>query len=273
MVIQKTEDSQSYSASSPDELALVNGAKYLGYELLERSEENVVQLSENGFNKTYSVKRIIEFNSDRKMMTVVVSDGTNYLLLSKGADSKILSRLAKTEENEKAKLFCTDKLEEYATNGLRTLVLAQKKIMKKEFFEYEEKLRCFKMKGDEGKKQIEELNDTLEGNLNFVGATGIEDMLQNDLKATLNKFLSLKIKFWMLTGDHPTTAVNIANSCGVIDSSFSLIELTKLSELEEKLKTVKQRVSFEKCCLVITGEVISFLSLKSNSTNLELVNV
>jgi magnesium-transporting ATPase (P-type) len=84
-------------ASSPDEEALVEGAAYLGYRLLSRTTEQV-KVSVHGQEHTFDVLATLEFNSDRKRMSIIVRTPEDKLLLMcKGADSIILGRLAKNE--------------------------------------------------------------------------------------------------------------------------------------------------------------------------------
>ena len=81
-----------YNASSPDELALVNGMRHFGFEFRDRDEDNNIVISVKKTQETlqYRVLHILEFNSDRKRISVIVktSDG-RILLVCKGADSII----------------------------------------------------------------------------------------------------------------------------------------------------------------------------------------
>eukprot|EP00879_Flechtneria_rotunda_P010264 GHRR01010730.1.p2 GENE.GHRR01010730.1~~GHRR01010730.1.p2 ORF type:complete len:136 (+),score=40.53 GHRR01010730.1:679-1086(+) len=84
-------------ASSPDEEALVQGAAYLGYKLLSRTTEQV-KVDVHGAVYTFDVLAALEFNSDRKRMSIIVRTPENKLMLMcKGADSMILARLAPGE--------------------------------------------------------------------------------------------------------------------------------------------------------------------------------
>ena len=44
VIVEEKNGENIYNASSPDELALVNGAKYFGYEFLGRDEDNNIRL-------------------------------------------------------------------------------------------------------------------------------------------------------------------------------------------------------------------------------------
>ena len=66
---------RGYSASSPDELALVNAAKFMGYEFIGReNRDNSVTISINGKKETWFLLQVIDFTSARKRMTSVFRD-------------------------------------------------------------------------------------------------------------------------------------------------------------------------------------------------------
>ncbi|KAL8403728.1 hypothetical protein RB594_008833 [Gaeumannomyces avenae] len=87
-----------FQAASPDELALVNAARELGYVIVDRDSENIKLNREGADDKVrtevYGILDVIEFTSDRKRMTIILRTPDNkILLLSKGADSALLPRL------------------------------------------------------------------------------------------------------------------------------------------------------------------------------------
>lgn len=97
-------DHLAYNASSPDELALVNAAKYFGYYFKGRDDENnmVVELRgvEDDFGmgsntKHFQLLTVIEFTSTRKRMTVIVrsQQDSTIRVMCKGADSIVLPLL------------------------------------------------------------------------------------------------------------------------------------------------------------------------------------
>ena len=65
VVAEMKEGQIQYNASSPDELALVNAAKYFGYYFKGRDDENNIELSVNGKTQVYQLLNVIEFSSDR----------------------------------------------------------------------------------------------------------------------------------------------------------------------------------------------------------------
>lgn len=60
----------NYQAASPDEGALVNAARNFGFAFLARTQ-NTITVSELGTERTYSVLAILDFNSDRKRMSII----------------------------------------------------------------------------------------------------------------------------------------------------------------------------------------------------------
>ena len=121
----------AYNASSPDELALVNGARHLGFFFRERDEDNnMVCETWDGVRK-YRLLNLIEFDSTRKRMTVVVRTPENKILvICKGADSIIEKRLRSGQAHLKR---TQGFLDAYAKEGLRTLLIASKEISEQEY--------------------------------------------------------------------------------------------------------------------------------------------
>jgi magnesium-transporting ATPase (P-type) len=83
-----------YNGPSPDEVALVEYASYMGFDCVN-SEKDSIEMINNNKMTTYEVYRRMDFNSDRKRMSVLLLDplDNQYKLLIKGADSIIKSRL------------------------------------------------------------------------------------------------------------------------------------------------------------------------------------
>ena len=56
----------------------------------------------------------------------------------------------------------------------------------------------------------------VESDLTLLGATAVEDLLQEDVKEDIQDFQNAGIKTWMLTGDNGETARQIGMSCGIL---------------------------------------------------------
>lgn len=60
----------------------------------------------------------------------------------------------------------------------------------------------------------------------LLGATAVEDKLQEDVPETLADFLKANINVWMLTGDKLETAENIARSCNLVQPDMKVFYVT-----------------------------------------------
>ena len=84
---------------------------------------------------------------------------------------------------------------------------------------------------------IEEVAAELEQDLVLVGATAIEDKLQDGVPETIANLLRASIKVWVLTGDKQETAINIGHSCRLLSKDVPLIALNTLD-----LASTKQEI-------------------------------
>src|SRR5271155_1041043 len=100
-----------YRAASPDELALVDAARDLGYIVIDRQVGTVTLkthpngMGEEPVTEVYTILDVIEFSSARKRMSIILKfpDG-RICLFCKGADSIIMERLRLSElAHKKAK--------------------------------------------------------------------------------------------------------------------------------------------------------------------------
>jgi len=95
VMVEHENGKSSYSASSPDELALVNFAKFCGYEFKGTDEHNIMTVQARNKTVSYRLLNVFEFSSDRKRMSVIVEDENGKIYLyCKGADSIIFERLS-----------------------------------------------------------------------------------------------------------------------------------------------------------------------------------
>ena len=61
----------NYLASSPDELSLLNGAKFMGVTLVKQNL-NEIHVQIKGKTRVFKILHKVEFSSERKRMTTVV---------------------------------------------------------------------------------------------------------------------------------------------------------------------------------------------------------
>ena len=261
-----------YNASSPDELALVNYAKYCGYEFQGKDEENYMSVRmPDGHIRKFELLHVLEFNSTRKRMSVIIKDPiTNeLLLLTKGADSMLHPRLKNQESDLVDKTF--SHLEEYANIGLRTLVLAQKVLQPQE---YESWLKLYIEASSAIKDRevgVMSLQEDIEKGLELIAATAIEDKLQDQVGITIKSLKKAGINIWVLTGDKLETAINIGYSCKLLSDDQEKIIIDGQEEVEIdqniqdgfKILANRPKDPPENFCLIITGDALKH-AIKDN---------
>jgi phospholipid-translocating ATPase len=159
--------------------------------------------------RVYRLLNVLEFNSTRKRMSVIVRDDDGkLLLLSKGADNVMFERLAKNGRQFEAKT--QEHVNQYADAGLRTLVLAYREVDENEYIEFNKSFNEAKASVSEDREAlIDEITDKMERDLILLGATAVEDKLQNGVPECIDKLAQAGIKIWVLTGDKMETAINI----------------------------------------------------------------
>lgn len=103
----------------------------------------------------------------------------------------------------------------------------------------------------------------MEKDLILLGATGIEDKLQDQVVQTLHKAQQAGITTWMLTGDKKETALNMALASGMVKSAQRQIDLCEVLDRNSLFTLVKEihdhpmDWSFPESYLVIDGKAVS----------------
>ncbi|XP_057447952.1 putative phospholipid-transporting ATPase 9 isoform X2 [Lotus japonicus] len=211
----------TYEAESPDEAAFVIAAREIGFEFYKRTQTSLSMyeldpVSGEKVERTYKLLHVLEFNSSRKRMSVIVKDEEGrIMLLCKGADSVMFERLAKDGREFEEKT--TEHVNEYADAGLRTLILAYRELDEELYNEFDSKFSQAKNSVTEDRETlIEEASDKIERNLILLGATAVEDKLQNGVPECIDKLAQAGIKIWVLTGDKMETAINVGFACSLL---------------------------------------------------------
>uniref|UniRef100_A0A8C3XZ95 Phospholipid-transporting ATPase n=1 Tax=Catharus ustulatus TaxID=91951 RepID=A0A8C3XZ95_CATUS len=237
-----------YEAESPDEAALVHAARAYKCVLQSRTPDQVtVDLAGLG-SLTFQLLHILPFDSLRKRMSVVVRHpiSNKVVVYTKGADSVMMDLLRTASEvhtnnseiEVKIKERTQQHLDDYARRGLRTLCIAKKVMSDAEYAEWLNHRFLAETSIDNREDLLLESAMRLETKLTLLGATGIEDRLQEGVPDTIQALRKAGIKIWMLTGDKRETAVNIAYAC-------------KLLEPEDRIFTLKSQ-SRDACALVMS---------------------
>ncbi|NXK95009.1 AT8B3 ATPase, partial [Formicarius rufipectus] len=226
VMVEERGDQLVYQAASPDEEALVGAARSLGYVFVARTQDTIT-ISELGRTRTYQVLAMLDFNSDRKRMSVLVRDPQGTIrLYTKGADSVVLERLRCRGRREAV----TERaLDLFAEETLRTLCLASKEVSEAEYQEWGRRHHEATVLLQDRAQELDRLYEEMEQNLELLGATAIEDKLQDGVPETIQLLKLGNIKVWVLTGDKRETAMNIGFACRLLTDDMEILEEKEIS--------------------------------------------
>ncbi|MCF0149096.1 MAG: calcium-translocating P-type ATPase, SERCA-type [Clostridium sp.] len=165
----------------------------------------------------------IPFDSNRKMMSVIVKEGNKEVCYMKGAPERVIER-------------CTHILE----NGVVKPLTHQKKRQVASYIEAmsNRALRCI---ASAYKETGLIRGEDLEKDLIFLGVAGSIDPPRVEVRDAVLKCKLAGIQPVMITGDHKNTALAIAKSiniCNTDDQAITGEEIEKISD-EELIKKVK----------------------------------
>ncbi|XP_043842888.1 phospholipid-transporting ATPase VB [Dromiciops gliroides] len=230
-----------YEAESPDEAALVHAARAYNFTLVSRTPEQVTVRLPQGTLLTFDLLYTLGFDSVRKRMSVIVRHPWTgeIIVYTKGADSVMMDLL---EDPAKAKDPAAEKklrkiqartqkhLDWYARDGLRTLCIAKKVLKEEDFQRWVNFRHEAEASLDNQDELLMETAQHLETQLTLLGATGIEDRLQEGVPDTIAALREAGIRIWVLTGDKQETAVNIAYSCKLLDQTDTVYTINTESQ-------------------------------------------
>uniref|UniRef100_A0A8D2PXZ9 Phospholipid-transporting ATPase n=1 Tax=Zosterops lateralis melanops TaxID=1220523 RepID=A0A8D2PXZ9_ZOSLA len=143
------------------------------------------------------------------------------LLFCKGADSSIFPRVQQ-EEIQQTKVH----VDRNAMDGYRTLCVAFKELTEKEYDKIDKQLNEAKMALQDREEKMAKVFDDTEADMHLIGATAVEDRLQEQLAETIEALHAAGMKVWVLTGDKMETAKSTCYACRLFQTSTELLELT-----------------------------------------------
>lgn len=232
-----------YQGESPDEQALAYAAASYGIVLVERTSGYVV-IDVLGDRQRFDILGLHEFDSDRKRMSVIVGcPDSTVKLYAKGADSSMFGITNKELDSVRA---TEAHLHKYSSLGLRTLVVGMRELSQPEYEEwqsaYENASTAVLGRGN----LLRSVAVNIECNIHILGATGIEDKLQDGVPEAIESLRQAGMKVWILTGDKQETAISIGYSCKLLTNDMTQIVINNNSKesckksLEEAIATIKE---------------------------------
>jgi Ca2+-transporting ATPase len=181
----RSEDGSWAIIGDPTEGALLALAKKAGYSINESSAHRIGE---------------IPFSSERRRMSVAITQGSEVFLYVKGSLDTILDRSDKVLTTEGIRsINSTDRrfIEEMADNmagsALRVLAVAYRPLA----------------------SGVKHLTEEHEQKLTFLGLVGMMDPPRAEVKEAIRRCHKAGIRTVMITGDHPITASAIASEIGL----------------------------------------------------------
>ncbi|XP_037680228.1 LOW QUALITY PROTEIN: phospholipid-transporting ATPase IK [Choloepus didactylus] len=282
VMVQEEANQLLYKAASPDEEALVTAARNFGYVFLSRTQDTVT-LVELGQRRVYQVLAMMDFNSVRKRMSMLVRtpEGT-ICLYTKGADTVIFERLHKRGPAE----FTTEEaLAAFAEQTLRTLCLAYKEVDEATYEDWSRRHLEASILLQNRAQALHQVYEEMEQDLQLLGATAIEDRLQDGVPNTIKCLKKGNIKVWVLTGDKQETAVNIGFACNLLSEDMLILEEKEIVRILEAYGESNNNLSGgrdpqqpsrflpqTKTAMVINGEFLDHLMLSLRKEPCALVH-
>ncbi|CAD5164992.1 unnamed protein product [Musa acuminata subsp. malaccensis] len=254
-----------YQGESPDEQALVYAAAAYGFVLMQRTSGHIL-IDVLGERQRFDVLGLHEFDSDRKRMSVIIGcpDRTVKLFV-KGADNSMFGVVQKNLDLDIIHTTKTN-LHSYSSLGLRTLVVGMRELSEHEFKKwqsaYENATTALIGRG----KLLKAIASNAERDLHILGASGIEDKLQQGVPEAIESMRQAGIKVWVLTGDKQETAISIGYSCKLLTSEMTQIVIN--SNSRESCKRRLQDAASMSSRLAGAGSAKSPLALIIDGTSL-----
>lgn len=232
----------TYRASSPDEEALVKSAAQHGLSLINRNGANVA-VTVAALRESYEELACLEFSSERKRMSVLVRnvETGDIVLYSKGADEVMRDRV----ERRAAGSMVWRQVDAYAQSGHRTLVLASRAVSAREYTTWSAALQRASAAMEDRDRLKGIVYDEMEQNLQLLGATAVEDRLQDGVPQTIRLLRRAGVRFWMATGDKFNTALTIARTCRLMtrDSELVKVEGSDVAAVQDVVRSHIRRLS------------------------------
>uniref|UniRef100_A0A8B9LRZ8 Phospholipid-transporting ATPase n=1 Tax=Astyanax mexicanus TaxID=7994 RepID=A0A8B9LRZ8_ASTMX len=223
-----------YISSSPDEVALVEGMKRLGFTYLRLKDSHMEILNREDDIERFELLEVLNFDSVRRRMSVIVRSNSGELyLFCKGADSSIFPRVISGKVDQ-----VRARVEHNAVEGLRTLCVAYKKLSREEYEQVCHLLNSAKLALQDRDKKLAEAYDVIERDFILLGATAVEDRLQDKAADTIESLHKAGMKVWVLTGDKMETAAATCYASKLFRRNTQILELTTKRTEEQSLHDV-----------------------------------
>lgn len=158
---------------------------------------------------------------------------------------------------------CFQHIDDFATEGLRTLLYGYRFVPEEEYKEWQNVYSEASTSLENRQEKMEAVGEMIETKLELLGATAIEDKLQKGVPDAIDRFRRAGIKMWMLTGDKRETAINIGYSCRLVKDYSTVITLDhEIGELHKHMVQALAAITSHRVAhsvLVIDGHTLTVI--------------
>jgi phospholipid-translocating ATPase len=180
------------------------------------------------------------------------------------AEDLIDENLAKNEVQTFER--CFQHIDDFASEGLRTLLYGYRQISKEEYREWREIYATASTSIESRQEKMEAAGEMLESNLELLGCTAIEDKLQKGVPEAIDRLRRAGIRIWMLTGDKKETAVNVGYSCRLVKDYSTIFTVDHgAGGLRESMTDVTRKVfgknnQIAHSVLIVDGQSLTIIA-------------
>ncbi|OMJ78300.1 hypothetical protein SteCoe_21934 [Stentor coeruleus] len=213
---------------SHDEVALVKACKDLGV-IVNIPSNNLIELTHepSGSKSYYRIVANRPFTNEKRKSRSIIeeAEGTGVLYVKGAADAML--PLLNISDNSLYDI--KNNLKEMKERGLRTMILAYKKITPDNLLETKSKIQRLKKSLLNPESRIEAMFKEMEKNMKFLGITGMsEEMLPGSVE-TLTQLKKAGMKIWMVSSDTLTNTLLVAKQTEIIEPDSKVVELVGIN--------------------------------------------
>ena len=217
----------------------------------------------------FNVLGLHEFDSDRKRMSVILGYPDNSVkVFVKGADTSMLNVIDKSFKMDLVRATEAH-LHSYSSMGLRTLVIGMRDLNASEFEQWHGSFEAASTAVFGRAVMLHKVSSIVENNLTILGASAIEDKLQQCVPESIESLRIAGIKVWVLTGDKQETAISIGYSSKLLTSNMTQIIINSKNR-ESCRKSLQDALVMSKK-LMSTSDVANNAGGSSHATPVALI--
>lgn len=187
----------------------------------------------------------------------------------KGADTSMFGVIDKSL-NMNILRATESHLHDYSSLGLRTLVVGMRQLSASEFEQWHSSFEEASTAVIGRAALLRKVASAVENNLCILGASAIEDKLQQGVPEAIESLRIAGIKVWVLTGDKQETAISIGYSSKLLTSKMAQIVINNNSK-ESCRKSLEDAIVMSKKLMTVNGVTDTGGSSEASPTPVALI--